>query len=407
MAIRENIGLTQDLIKRLTSYYGLALRSNTDVEDMKKAVMATFHNVSSTDAEPHQELCPSGARSWCRHRAAEAEGKPQLPHTYNLPNKVVEALRPVYQRLSDPQLQALDGSNDSGSQMYPIVAAYYIEESRNMESRLLCLQELHREATGREIGNLVLDALKSRAEDFETRANAVAIAGKVSDQIAGAVAALGQILFEGAKKRAAPKLSGSYQIPKAAAALADVRDEVQRDHQKQKEPRGKMDATPAKKVKPSSESTGRASLTCEERAPQIHLLQSLLVQFLRDLLARFVNPSAIKACSLPLEVPYQDLKNQKANEDLFLGSRTLSVVEGLRAIEKHAGFTTKHLPTASTPLSDESSILPALSPSASPRYFHASASTENYSLILGGCNGSREAILEPFAYGLFQPLDST
>ncbi|KAH7961269.1 hypothetical protein HPB52_006399 [Rhipicephalus sanguineus] len=100
-----------DLIKRLTSYYGLALRSNTDVEDMKKAVMATFHNVSSTDAEPHQELCPSGARSWCRHRAAEAEGKPQLPHTYNLPNKVVEALRPVYQHLSDPQLQARCSGN--------------------------------------------------------------------------------------------------------------------------------------------------------------------------------------------------------------------------------------------------------------------------------------------------------
>ncbi|KAH7951913.1 hypothetical protein HPB52_015374 [Rhipicephalus sanguineus] len=38
MAIRDNIGLTQDLIKRLTSYYGLALRSSTDVEDMKKAV---------------------------------------------------------------------------------------------------------------------------------------------------------------------------------------------------------------------------------------------------------------------------------------------------------------------------------------------------------------------------------
>ncbi|KAH7943985.1 hypothetical protein HPB52_014059 [Rhipicephalus sanguineus] len=56
---------------------------------------------------------------------------------------------------------AVDGSNDSGSQMYPIVATYYIEESRNVESRLLCLQDLHGEATGRKIGNLVLDALKS------------------------------------------------------------------------------------------------------------------------------------------------------------------------------------------------------------------------------------------------------
>lgn len=57
---------------------------------------------------------------------------------------------------------AVDGSKDSGSQLYPIVATYYVEESRNVESRLLCLQELHGEATGRKIGNLVLDALKSR-----------------------------------------------------------------------------------------------------------------------------------------------------------------------------------------------------------------------------------------------------
>ncbi|KAH6946853.1 hypothetical protein HPB50_015642 [Hyalomma asiaticum] len=61
---------------------------------------------------------------------------------------------------------AVDGSNDSGSQMYPIVATY-VEESRNVESRLLCLQELHGEATGRKIGNLVLDALKSRGVPIE------------------------------------------------------------------------------------------------------------------------------------------------------------------------------------------------------------------------------------------------
>ncbi|KAH7962635.1 hypothetical protein HPB52_017270 [Rhipicephalus sanguineus] len=222
----------------------------------------------------------------------------------------------------------LGGSNDSRSQIYPIVAAYYIEESRN---------ELHGEATGREIGNLVLDALKSHGIPIENciafsadnankgaaclpakfeevlvdifyyleksakrKDRLVEFQGMHNTEIAGAVAALGQLLLGGDKveKPAAPKLSGSYQIPKTAAALADMRDEVQRDHQKQKEPRGKMDATPAKKVKPSSESTGRASLT----------------------------------------------------------------------------------------------------PQASPRYFHASASTENYTLILGGCNGSREAILEPFAY---------
>ncbi|KAG0440314.1 hypothetical protein HPB47_016337, partial [Ixodes persulcatus] len=38
-------GLTQDLIKRLTSYYGMALRSNSDVKEMQRAVMATFYHI--------------------------------------------------------------------------------------------------------------------------------------------------------------------------------------------------------------------------------------------------------------------------------------------------------------------------------------------------------------------------
>ncbi|KAH6946095.1 hypothetical protein HPB50_011622 [Hyalomma asiaticum] len=55
----------------------------------------------------------------------------------------------------------VDRSSNSRSQMYPIVVTYYVVESRNVESRLLCLQELHGGATGRKIGNLILDAPKS------------------------------------------------------------------------------------------------------------------------------------------------------------------------------------------------------------------------------------------------------
>ncbi|XP_075533155.1 uncharacterized protein LOC142566189 [Dermacentor variabilis] len=97
-------GLTQDLIKRLTSYYGMALRGSEDVKDMKRAVMATFHHVTSTDEEPHHELCPVGPSSWCRHRAAEAKQEPQPAHKYRLKPHVAEAMLPVFQRLSEPQL---------------------------------------------------------------------------------------------------------------------------------------------------------------------------------------------------------------------------------------------------------------------------------------------------------------
>lgn len=97
-------GLTQDLIKKLTNYYGMALRRHSDVAEMQKAVMATFYHVTSTDEEPHHNFCPPGLTSWCRHRAAEAAGEPQPAHKYRLPSHVAAALLPVYQRLSEPQL---------------------------------------------------------------------------------------------------------------------------------------------------------------------------------------------------------------------------------------------------------------------------------------------------------------
>ncbi|KAH9364938.1 hypothetical protein HPB48_017967 [Haemaphysalis longicornis] len=96
--------LTQDLIKRLTSYYGQALRGSDNVQDMQRAVMATFHHITSTDEEPHHELCPAGPTSWCRHRAAEAKDEPQPAHKYKLKPHVAAAMLPVFKRLSEPQL---------------------------------------------------------------------------------------------------------------------------------------------------------------------------------------------------------------------------------------------------------------------------------------------------------------
>ncbi|KAG0423847.1 hypothetical protein HPB47_000395 [Ixodes persulcatus] len=47
--------------------------------------------------------------SWCRHRAAEAQGEPQPAHKYRLTSHVAAALLPVYQRLSEPQLDRCKG----------------------------------------------------------------------------------------------------------------------------------------------------------------------------------------------------------------------------------------------------------------------------------------------------------
>ncbi|KAH8038702.1 hypothetical protein HPB51_002846 [Rhipicephalus microplus] len=71
---------------------------------MQRAVMATYHHVTSTDQDPHHELCPEGAQSWCRHRAAEAKREPQPKHKHSLPDYVAAAMLPIYERLSQKSL---------------------------------------------------------------------------------------------------------------------------------------------------------------------------------------------------------------------------------------------------------------------------------------------------------------
>lgn len=97
--------LTGELITKLSRYYGWALKSHKgNVEETQKAVMATYHHVTSNDAVSDHSLCPTGPDSWCRQNAAIAKGEPTPKHRYNLPPHVCKVLRPVYERLSDRKL---------------------------------------------------------------------------------------------------------------------------------------------------------------------------------------------------------------------------------------------------------------------------------------------------------------
>ncbi|XP_071653066.1 uncharacterized protein [Temnothorax longispinosus] len=98
--------LTDALIKKLTTYYGLAIRRHPDsVEEMKKAIMATYYHLCSTDEEPQHEYCPTGYESWCKWRVAEATGKlDAFEHPPALHKDVQEKLLPIYQDLSKDNL---------------------------------------------------------------------------------------------------------------------------------------------------------------------------------------------------------------------------------------------------------------------------------------------------------------
>lgn len=56
--------LTADLITRLSSYYGWALKTHKgDVDAMHKAVMATYHHITSNDTASNHSFCPTGPNS--------------------------------------------------------------------------------------------------------------------------------------------------------------------------------------------------------------------------------------------------------------------------------------------------------------------------------------------------------
>ncbi|EZA51573.1 hypothetical protein X777_09740 [Ooceraea biroi] len=59
--------LTNVLIKKLTKYYGLAIRRNIDsADEMAKAIMVTYYHLCSTNEKPMHHNCPPGADSWCK-----------------------------------------------------------------------------------------------------------------------------------------------------------------------------------------------------------------------------------------------------------------------------------------------------------------------------------------------------
>lgn len=102
-------------MNKLSSYYGLAIRRNVDsLEDMKKAVMSTYHHMCSTDENPRHEYCPPGSDSWCKWRKAEAlkENAKYIEHPEPIHPAIQKHVEPIFQDLSrDDLLERCLGSH--------------------------------------------------------------------------------------------------------------------------------------------------------------------------------------------------------------------------------------------------------------------------------------------------------
>lgn len=98
--------LTEKLIDELTAYYSLAIRRNCDnIENMEKAIWATFYHKISTDETPQHNYCPQESDSWCSWQQAKADGSlTEYKHKDNLHPDVVNAIKPIYEEMTKSNL---------------------------------------------------------------------------------------------------------------------------------------------------------------------------------------------------------------------------------------------------------------------------------------------------------------
>ena len=110
--------LTEEKIKKLQKYYGLAIRQNTigknspseqeidaAVYQMKKNIIASLHHsVQSHDLAKQHRFCPRGETSWCKWQQDKASGTSTYKGGECLPPVFLAVLKPVYMTLSDDNL---------------------------------------------------------------------------------------------------------------------------------------------------------------------------------------------------------------------------------------------------------------------------------------------------------------
>ncbi|GFS48717.1 uncharacterized protein TNCV_3444411 [Trichonephila clavipes] len=70
---------------------------------MQQAIWAIFLHKLSTDEKPQHGFCPSDSDTWCKFKKAELLGETYY-HKNSLPVDVVEAMRPVFRDLANPEL---------------------------------------------------------------------------------------------------------------------------------------------------------------------------------------------------------------------------------------------------------------------------------------------------------------
>ncbi|GFU34567.1 uncharacterized protein TNCV_1992981 [Trichonephila clavipes] len=116
----KSIGGKGRLTDLITTYYGNAIRQNkTCLSDMRKAVWAVYFHIRSSGEEPLHSFCPVGSNSWCKYQNQVVEGSVEtFRHSNKLPVAVMNAIKPVFNDLSQPKLlqKCLGGNTQNNNE---------------------------------------------------------------------------------------------------------------------------------------------------------------------------------------------------------------------------------------------------------------------------------------------------
>lgn len=81
--------------------------------------MASLNYMMTTDANPHDDLCPDSIDSWCHYKWALARNEIPECHHLEITAEIGEQLRPLYECLPSPELlsrcvrMTIQNSNES------------------------------------------------------------------------------------------------------------------------------------------------------------------------------------------------------------------------------------------------------------------------------------------------------
>lgn len=103
--LRALVKIIKGLRENLTDKLAIRRHIDSTIEEMRKAIWATFFHKISTDEKPQHHYCSPGEESGCSwQRACAINNLNEYRHKPALSKIVENAIRPVYKNLSEEYL---------------------------------------------------------------------------------------------------------------------------------------------------------------------------------------------------------------------------------------------------------------------------------------------------------------